>query len=146
MTPSRPATRNATAATARKAPPPATIRSRRTSRRSCSGGSVIADAAPRGCCSVALCGRRDVGPVLAEDVAVVLLAAVVERQAGDHTDGDARDRAVLLVPLRAVEVVPRPGQVDRHRAAVDDREHVRQNGPTTQLEQAVAGAGQLGRP
>src|SRR6476469_5938106 len=105
MNPSRPATRNAAEAIARNAPTPATMRSRRTSRRSCSGGTVIgADAAPRGGCSVALGRRRDVGPVLAEDGAVILLAGVIQDEADDHDRGDTGDRPVLLVPLGAVEV------------------------------------------
>src|SRR6185437_7910106 len=108
MIPSRPATRNASAAMAANAPPPATYRSRRTRRRNSSGGSVIgADAAPRRGRSVALGGRRDVGPVLAEDGAVVLLTAVVQGEPRDHDDGDTHDRPVLLVRLGAVEVVPR---------------------------------------
>src|SRR5437763_8355255 len=147
MMPSRPATRNASAATAANAPPPATYRSRRTRRRSCSGGRVIgADAAPRRGWSVALGSRRGVRPVLTENGAVVLLAAVVEGQPGNHDHRHAGDRAVLLVPLGAVVVVPRPGQVDGHRGTVDDRDHVRDHGPSAEIEEAKVRALQVPRP
>ena len=65
--------------------------------------------------------------VLRQDLHPVLLIAVVQDQTGaDTTRATPGDRPVLLVPLRAVEVVTRPGQVDHHRRAVEDGDAVGQ--------------------